>query len=126
MNGTRAENFLTFVELDEFIDDWKVLGLDDDLDLWSLQNSIMANPDGAPVIQGTGGLRKMRFAPADWHVGKRGAARVCYVYFPDHALVLLCAAYDHREKDNLSPQEKEGIRAYIQQSQRWLDERGLE
>ncbi len=36
------EDLLHFVELDEFIDDWKSLGLEDD-DLFSLQMAIMAN-----------------------------------------------------------------------------------
>jgi len=114
------QDFLTFVELDEFIDDWNGLGLDDEKDLWALQIAIMANPKGAGVIQGTGGLRKLRFAPSDWNVGKRQAIRVCYVYFEEFALVLLAVAYDHNEKDNLSKAEKEGIRKYIEKSRKWL------
>jgi hypothetical protein len=117
------QDLLQFVELDEFIDDWKALGLDDDDDLWMLQIAIMADPAGAPVIEGTGGLRKLRFAPMDWNRGKRGAARVCYAYFEEHGIVLLCAAYDHHEKDNLSAQEKRGIKEYIDQIKKWLSER---
>lgn len=117
------QDFLTFVELDEFIDDWKKLGLNDDEDLFALQIVIMANPEGSPVIEGTGGLRKLRFAPASWKRGKRGSARVCYAYFKEHALALLVTAYSHKEKANLSAKEKQGIKAYLEQINRCLSDR---
>ena len=113
------EDYLRFVELDEFRDDWKRLGLDDD-DLWTLQMLIMCDPKGPPVIRGTGGLRKVRFAPEGWGTGKRSAARVCYVYFADHWTVLLVAAYGKTEKDDLTNAEKAGIRTYIRQVESWL------
>lgn len=116
-------SFLTFVELDEFIDDWKSLALNEESDIWDLQTAIMANPTRAPVVAGTGGLRKLRFSAAKQKIGKSQAVRVCYVYFPEHALALLCAAYDHREKDNLSSEEKRGIRRYIEEIGKWLHER---
>lgn len=46
------QDFLTFVELDEFIDDWKKLGLDEEDDLWALMVAIMVDPEGPPVIEG--------------------------------------------------------------------------
>ena len=116
------EDYLHFVELDEFGDDWERLGLDVDDDLWALQILIMSNPKGPPVIGGTGGLRKVRFAPRRWKTGKRGAVRVCYVYFPDHWIVLLVTAYAKREKDDLTDEEKAGIRTYIRQVEVWLAE----
>ena len=114
------EDFLHFVEMDEFRGDWKQLGLNDDEDIWALQIAIMCNPRGSPVIPGTGGLRKMRFAPDKWNVGKSDAVRVCYVYFPNHWTVLLVAAYSKNEKDNLTDGEKAGIRKYIKQVESWL------
>jgi len=117
------QDFLTFVELDEFIDDWTALGLNDEEDLFALEVAIMADPKGPDVIKGTAGLRKVRFAPSKWNVGRSHGVRVCYVYFEDFALVVLVIAYSHNEKDNLTPAEKEGIKAYIRQSHRWLSER---
>jgi hypothetical protein len=122
-HAINPEDLLHFVELDEFADDWKCLGLDDEEDMWALSAAIMVSPEGPPVIRGTGGLRKLRFAPADWSTGKRGAVRVCYVYFPQYFIVLLCAAYSHLEKDNLSAKEKAGIRQYISECQKWLSSR---
>ena len=51
----------TFIQTDEFIKNWERLGLTDD-DLRRLELEIMKNPQVGPVIQGTGKLRKMRFA----------------------------------------------------------------
>jgi len=117
------QDFLTFVELDEFIDDWKSLGLNDDEDLFALQIMIMANPEGSPVIAGTGGLRKLRFSSSIRKTGKRGAARVCYAYFKEYAIALLVTAYSHEEKDNLSPAEKTGIKKYLERIHKHFSER---
>jgi hypothetical protein len=116
------EDFLHFVELDEFRDDWEQLELDVESDLWALQILIMSDPGAGPVIPGTGGLRKVRFAPKRWKKGKSGAVRVCYVYFPDHWTILLVIAYGRNEKDGLSDEEKRGIKKYIEQVERWLAE----
>jgi len=114
------EDLLHFVELDEFIDDWKSLGLDDEADLFALQMAIMADPKGSPVVEGTGGVRKLRFAVEGSKRGKRGGIRVCYAYLEEHFMVLLCAAYDHREKENLSAADKRGIKQYLDRISRWL------
>jgi len=47
-----------------------------DYDLKELQEVILFNPQIGAVIEGTGGLRKMRFALKDC---KSGGARVLYV-----------------------------------------------
>jgi hypothetical protein len=112
-NDLDPKKFLIFIELDEFIDDWNALHLNIDEDMFTLQIAIMTQPEAAPIIEGTGGLRKMRFAPIGWKKSKREAVRVCYAYFKEHALVLLVMAYDHREKDNLSPRDKAGIKQYL-------------
>lgn len=117
------EDLLHFVELDEFRDDWEHLGLDVENDLWVLQIAIMTDPEGAPVIPGTGGLRKMRFAPLEWHTGKSGAVRVCYAYLKEHFTVLLVMAYGKNEKLNLSADEKSGIKEYIRRIKKSLDEK---
>jgi hypothetical protein len=72
------QDFIHFVETDQFSDDWNDLGLDIETDLWVLQLFIMGDPESAPIIQGTGGLRKGRFTPSHWPRGKSGAVRVCY------------------------------------------------
>ena len=41
----KPEDFLRFVETDDFVAQWESLGLDNDTDLWDLQISIMRNPE---------------------------------------------------------------------------------
>jgi hypothetical protein len=115
------EDLLYFIETSEFTAAWEKLGLNDEDDLLALQLCIMAGPKRAPVIRGTGGLRKLRFAPADWGTGTRGAARICYVYFEEYGIVLLVLAYAKNEKDDLSESERSAIKQYIYKAKRELD-----
>lgn len=114
------EDFLHFVELDEFSQDWKDLGFDIESDLWELQMVIMSAPEAAPVIRGTGGLRKLRFARPGAPRGKSGGIRVCYVYCKTHWTVLLVMAYGKGRKETLTAAEKDGIRDYLGQIESWL------
>ena len=100
----------TFIQTDEFIKNWERLGLTDD-DLRRLELEIMKNPQVGPVIQGTGKLRKMRFAFEN--KGKSGSSRVCYVDFLIHETVYLITVYSKNEKDNLSKAERNEIKKFI-------------
>lgn len=104
------EDLLNFVATSVFTREWEKLGLDDEHDLCALQLMIMANPKGPPVVTGTDGLRKLRFAPVKWNTGTSGGARVCYVYFEDFGIVLLVVAYDKHARDDLSDPEKKAVR----------------
>ncbi len=117
-----ADDFLHFVELDEFTQDWSDLSLSD-TDMWDLCHAIMESPDTAPVIAGTGGLRKLRYSPVRWHKGKSGSIRVCYAYFPKYWLVLLVMAYGKGTQENMTAREKQGIKSYLEQTERWLASR---
>jgi hypothetical protein len=119
----RPEQFLHFVELDEFRADWEQLGLDVDDDLLALQMLLMHEPGAGAVIPGTGGLRKLRFSPSEWSKGKSASVRVCYVWWPAYWLVLLVMAYHKSVKTDLAPEEKTGIRLYLQRIERWLANR---
>lgn len=120
----KPEDLLHFVELRAFTQHWARLELDVEHDLLALQILIMSNPTGPPVVEGTGGLRKLRFAPAKWHTGRRGAARVCYVYFQEFGIVLLVTVYDKQQKGDLSADEKKKIRKLIAQAEAELERRG--
>lgn len=113
------EDLLNFVETRVFTREWKDLGLSDD-DLFALQIMIMGDPKGSPLIAGTGGLRKRRFSPPRWWRGKRGALRVCYVYFEQYAIVLLVVVYAKGEKDSLSAREKRIIKHMIEEQEKEL------
>lgn len=115
----RAVDVLDFVEWKRFTKDWCDLRLNDDA-LTSLQFTMMIDPKAGAVIEGTGGLRKMRFAPPSWNTGKSGATRICYVYFEEYAAVYLLRAYAKNEQDDLNDSEKQAIAKLIQQISRDL------
>ena len=49
-----------------------------DKEFRTLQNALMDNPEAGDVIQGAGGLRKVRHADPRRGKGKRGGLRVIY------------------------------------------------
>jgi hypothetical protein len=108
----KAQELLQFWEVRIFTEAWHDLRLTAD-DLLDLQMEIVFNPARAPVVKGTGGLRKLRFSPEGWPVGKSGALRVCYVYFEEFGEVLLVLVYAKSERDDLTEAEKAAIRGLI-------------
>lgn len=99
-----------FIELPLFRSKWKALGLDDN-DLRRLQEEILADPKIGSVMQGTGGIRKMRFAFE--HRGKSGSIRVIYIDFEVYEKIFLITAYPKNEKDNLTQSERNELRQLI-------------
>ena len=97
----------TFIELPIFRSRWKAMGLNDD-DLARLQRELLEDPKVGPVMQGTGGVRKMRFAFEDR--GKSGSGRVIYVDFEVYEKIYLITAYPKNEKDNLTKEERNELR----------------
>src|SRR5262245_55244699 len=95
-DGIRRADLLRFIELRPFAEGWRELELADD-DALALEIAIMQRPKGFPVVPGTGGLRKMRFAPPTWRRGKSGAVRVGYAYLQQYGTVLLVIAYAKTE-----------------------------
>ena len=109
----------TFIELPIFRSRWKAMGLNDD-DLARLQRELLEDPKVGPVMQGTGGVRKMRFAFEDR--GKSGSARVIYVDFEVYDKIYLITAYPKNEKDNLSDTERNELRQLISILEKQLEE----
>jgi hypothetical protein len=106
---------LDFLELPPFTRRWQALGLDDEDDLSALQYQIMAAPKQARLVKGTRGIRKFRFAPQRWNIGKSGAARVLYVYFEPYQLVLLCLIYGKNEVDDISDAVKRYLNTLVRE-----------
>jgi hypothetical protein len=109
----------TFIQTLEFSKNWDELNYTDD-DLQKLEKNILYNPTEYPVIKGTGGLRKMRFALD--HYGKRGGVRVCYIDFPKYETVYLITVYPKNVKDNLSLAEKREIKRWVAYLEQELEE----
>lgn len=108
-----------FVITQEFDKNWNDMGLTDD-DLKLLQEELIMNPQKGKVIQGTGGLRKLRIAFEN--KGKSGSGRVCYVDFALYERIYLITAYPKNKKENLSKAERNAIATTIAQLENSLKE----
>jgi mRNA-degrading endonuclease RelE of RelBE toxin-antitoxin system len=59
-----------------------------DEDYHALQSYLMQKPDAGAIVRGTGGIRKVRWAPVG--KGKSGGVRVIYYWKrPDHEIWML-------------------------------------
>jgi len=68
-------------------------------------------PKAGRVIQGTGGLRKLRFARPG--KGKSGGARVIYYYHDDTKPILLLLIYAKADQDNLTNAQKAQLKKRV-------------
>ncbi len=110
--NTKSGDYLTreFVLLPEFDKRWKEIGLTD-IELKTLQEELTVDPEKGNLMQGTGGLRKIRVAFEGR--GKSGSARVCYVDFAVCKKIYLITAYTKNEKGNLTKEERNNIKKMI-------------
>ncbi len=72
---------------------------------------IARSPRIGVVVQGTGGIRKLRWARRG--MGKRGGVRVIYYSHADDLPIFMLAAYSKSEKIDLSPTEKRLIKGLV-------------
>ena len=79
----------------------KLLSEDDRRDM---EAAIVAVPDAAPVIRGTGGIRKLRWAGSGR--GKRGGVRAIYFWHAGPAAVYMLAAYAKADRDDLTAADR--------------------
>lgn len=100
-----------FVELPSFMARWKSLGLDD-ADLLRLEIELLNNPKVGAVLQGTGGVRKVRFAFEDR--GKSGSIRVIYIDFEIYEKIFLLTAYAKADQANLTKQERNDLKGLVE------------
>lgn len=63
-------------------------------------------------MQGTGGVRKMRFAFPNR--GKSGSARVIYVDFEVFEKIFFVDVYQKADKDNLTKAERNTIKSVVE------------
>ena len=82
----------------------QVLELLTDEEYAVFQSRLAANPLAGDVIEGTGGLRKVRVAAKG--KGTRGGARVIYYHVSSAAQIRLLLVYAKGRKDDLSADEK--------------------
>jgi hypothetical protein len=93
-----------FVETTEFTE-WVSDYLPDEV-YAKLQQELMDDPNKGTPIPGCGGLRKIRVSDPKRGKGKRGGARVIYLYVAEAKWFYLIDIYDKSEKADLSAAEK--------------------
>jgi len=103
---------VTFVETPIFTAQVTDLLTDDEYS--KLQQFMMENPDFGDVIQGTGGLRKIRWAAG--RKGKSGGVRAIYFYVDTASQFRMVLIYQKGIKDDLTPKEKATLKAI---KERW-------
>lgn len=101
----------TFKEVPSFTQKWHSLGLTDD-DLRTLQTILLKDPKTGDVIQGTGGLRKIRIPMED--TGKRSGGRVIYVDIEIKEVIYLLNVYAKNEKTDLSEKERQLLKKLVE------------
>ncbi len=104
--------YRSFIEIPLFSKRWKEIGLSDD-DLLDLQIMLLKDPQSGPVIEGTGGIRKVRFPLQN--KGKSGSARVCYTDFKEYELIYLLTAFTKNDKENLTADEKAILKKLVKE-----------
>jgi hypothetical protein len=86
-----------------------------DEDYEELKKKLADRPDWGDVMPGCGGLRKLRIADPKRGKGKRGGARLIYLYVPQVEHILLLDIYGKNEKEDLSIADKKILKQLAQE-----------
>lgn len=100
----------TIVELPEF--QRRAESLLNSSEKQSLVNYLAAHPQAGVIMQGTGGIRKFRWACGS--KGKSGGVRVIYYYHNETVPLFLLSIFGKSEKANLSKAERNELAQFTQ------------
>jgi hypothetical protein len=95
----------------------------DDEGYRSLQQALLAHPQAGSLIEGTGGLRKLRRPDPRRGKGTRGGLRVIYYAWVAGRQFWLFTLYDKDEAQDLTAVQRHALRALLE---RELSARGGE
>jgi mRNA-degrading endonuclease RelE of RelBE toxin-antitoxin system len=101
----------TFIQLVVFFKSASKFLSDEDVRL--LENFLLENPKSGRVIEGTGGLRKMRWAKMG--LGKRGGVRVVYFWAERRSTLYFFDVYNKTERLDLSASDKKRLAAILKE-----------
>lgn len=100
----------TFIEVPLFSKRWKEIGLGED-ELRALQIMLLKDPVSGPIMEGTGGIRKVRFPLQNR--GKSGSVLVCYTDFAEYEVIYLITAFQKKSQENLTEEEKKILKKLV-------------
>jgi mRNA-degrading endonuclease RelE of RelBE toxin-antitoxin system len=75
----------------------------DDDDYARLQSFLAEHPEAGKIIQGSGGMRKLRWAGSGR--GKRGGFRIIYFWWVARERISMLMVYPKSEQDDLAPDQ---------------------
>ena len=79
------------------------------------QQMLMKNSKAGDVIEGTGGLRKVRYADEKRGKGKRGGLRVIYYWWQPGKQFWLFTVYNKDEMDDLTVAQRKTLKELLKQ-----------
>ena len=77
-----------------------------------LQTVLINRPDAAPIMKGSGGLRKMRWSMKGQ--GKRGGIRVIYYWVVKEEKLLMLFMYPKTKQDDLTSEQLKILRQIVE------------
>lgn len=101
---------MVFIETPTFTK--RVLELLDDEQYAALQTKLARQPDAGPLIPGSGGMRKIRWAAGGR--GKRGGVRLIYYWWVARDRISMLLVYPKNEQDNLSADQVKQLRRALE------------
>lgn len=99
------------VELPEYIKRAEKIFLEEERD--ELLYYLSSNPKAGSLIQGTGGIRKLRWALKG--KGKSGGSRVIYFFYKETIPLFLMTIFTKNEKTNLSKAERNELAKLVKE-----------
>ena len=100
--------------LREFIETEVFKNLIDQLDDHNLkrdiEDEILKNPSRGDVIQGSGGIRKLRVGKKRAGRGKSGGFRVLYLDLPEYQTTYLIFIYEKGDLENITSVQKQRMK----------------
>lgn len=99
------ESLLTVVELAHYIR--KAEALLSVEERKTAVNYLAAHPEAGVLLQGTGGIRKLRWATGSR--GKSGGVRLVYYYYDENMPLFMITVFAKNEKANLSKAERNDL-----------------
>jgi hypothetical protein len=108
-----AGSFLEIIATPSFESSVKKLLTEEDRR--QLELKLVADPKVGPVIEHTGGFRKVRFARPSRPEGKSGGTRIIYFVVERRERIYLVLAYAKNVKDGLTTTEENELRQLARQ-----------
>ena len=84
----------------------------------ALQETLVNRPGMGNIVQGTGGLRKVRWKQ-EGH-GKSGGVRVIYYWMTEDEQLYMLYVYPKSKQEDLTAEQKKALKSIVE---RWSDEK---